>query len=427
MRKLQLDTRDRAASKRSSANARPAEWRRAWRVVHACEHAGDLSLAVEGQILAGMKPYIVTPEGSGWAEAYLEHHPLEHPHTLSLLRAWQDVRGWRKALLESDPEDHADLVHAHSFAAGMAAVRSCQCVVYDFRACIEEQATSLHQCESGSWMARSFRVAEQFILSRASAVVVHSLGMRRAAIERGAAEESVFLIPDPVPLEDFRGFPAPPAFDSQFPERKLVFAAPGVATTAAGELTEPARNLLQAFGRVLERVPETALVLCIAEDARPAREELSALPRSENIRVLPPGQADAVIRSAGVVIALCEPALDPVAARAPSDVCLGALLHGQALIAADLERHREVSPNGAGCVWFDSDDPQDLARRMIFVAENPEFQAALSRAGWRHIRETRSSDVVGGQYDQVYRYASLRRRTTNGGQGIAGLRPLECC
>jgi hypothetical protein len=153
-----------------------------WRVIHACEYARDVLPVVEGQVAAGMRPYIVTPQGAGTAEMYLSGGNQDEPRTLSLLRSWQDVRNWRKSLLDCEPETSSDLVHAHCFAAGMAAVRSCSCVVYDLGACIEEMAISAELCESSSWMARSFRVAEQFVLTRAAAVIVHSDGLKQAAI-----------------------------------------------------------------------------------------------------------------------------------------------------------------------------------------------------------------------------------------------------
>ncbi len=170
-----------------------------WRVIHACEYARDMLPVMEGQIAAGIRPFIVTPQGAGSAELYLSGQRMEQPRTLSLLRSWHDVRNWRKSILECDPENSADVVHAHSFASGMAAVRSVSCVVYDLRTCIEELAVGAGQIEPGSWMGRSFRVAEQFVVSRAAAVIVHSMDMRQAALERGAWPENVFLILDPPP------------------------------------------------------------------------------------------------------------------------------------------------------------------------------------------------------------------------------------
>lgn len=172
-----------------------------WRVIHACEYAHHVLPVVEDQVSAGMRPYIVTPYGAGTVELYLSNQQVDKPANLSLLRAWHDVRNWRKSLLECDPENSADVLHAHSFAAGMAAVRGFSCVVYDLDACIEDWAIASGQCEPGSWMGRSFRVAEQFIFSRAEAVVVHSLGMKSAVEERGAPSEGIFLIPEPLEIE----------------------------------------------------------------------------------------------------------------------------------------------------------------------------------------------------------------------------------
>jgi Glycosyltransferase Family 4 len=175
---------------------------RSWRVIHACEYARDVLPVAESQVAAGMQPYIVTPHGAGKAELFLSAENPEPYRPLSLLRSWQEVRQWRKAILDCDPENSADLVHAHSFVAGMAAVRNCSCAVYDFTASIEELAASARQCEHNSWLARSFRAAEQFVLSRAAAVIVHSLGMKQAALERGASPGSIFLIPCPRTGED---------------------------------------------------------------------------------------------------------------------------------------------------------------------------------------------------------------------------------
>ncbi|MGZ7053840.1 MAG: hypothetical protein ACXVJ0_17400, partial [Candidatus Angelobacter sp.] len=119
---------------------------KAWRVIHACEYARDVLPVVEGQVAVGMRPFIVTPQGAGAAELYLSGRNQDQPRSLSLLRSWQDVRNWRKALLDCSPETTSDLVHAHCFAAGMAAVRSCSCVVYDLKACIEEMAISAGLC-----------------------------------------------------------------------------------------------------------------------------------------------------------------------------------------------------------------------------------------------------------------------------------------
>src|SRR3954464_2458906 len=168
-----------------------------WSVVHACTQARDILPLLDVQVSAGMRPYLVTPHGSGTPDLYLRADE-ENSRPASLLTAWNDVRQWRRSLLEADPDQSAEIVHAHSFASGMAAVRNFGAVVYDLNGCVEELAMAAGQCEAGSWLARSFRVAEQFILARATAIVTHSSVMRDAVLDRGAPPENVFvvLLPD---------------------------------------------------------------------------------------------------------------------------------------------------------------------------------------------------------------------------------------
>jgi hypothetical protein len=166
---------------------------RAWEVVHACDYLRDIADVVEAQLTAGMRPYLLT------VGADVAPKP-------SVLQTWQDVRRWKKALDESGAQTTPQLIHAHSFAAGMAAIRMGACTVYDLRLTIEERLTLMLISSEGTnapgtWMARSFRTAEQFVLTKAAAVVVHSPLQREECIVRGVAPQSVFVVRDPVPLE----------------------------------------------------------------------------------------------------------------------------------------------------------------------------------------------------------------------------------
>src|SRR5437016_13438260 len=143
-------------------SASPAKKHRGWHVIHACEYVRDVQEVVEAQLAAGMFPYVITASGNSQSET--DDRP-------SLLQSWQGVRNWRKNLDESVPATwpgkQETIVHAHSFTAGMAAVRGENPAVYDVREFVEEQAAD------SPWLKRSFRTAEQFVLTRAAAVVVH--------------------------------------------------------------------------------------------------------------------------------------------------------------------------------------------------------------------------------------------------------------
>ncbi|MGC2696843.1 MAG: glycosyltransferase [Candidatus Angelobacter sp.] len=398
-----------------------------WRVIHACEYARDVLPLLEGQVAAGMQPFIVTPQGAGTAELYLSGDCQEQPRSLSLLRSWQDVRNWRKSLLDCAPETTSDIVHAHCFAAGMAAVRSCSCVVYDLSACIEEMAISAQLCEPGSWMGRSFRVAEQFVLSRAAAVVVHSQGMKEAALERGAPPESTFLIPDPIDNEE-----ESPAFpDTDFlvhrfdlPPDAVAFYVPQFLPEGAEQLSPEAMSAMEGFALASNELPQFKLLLEAPESARKAiNEHAGRLGISAHVALVHQLDAPQTMQSAHVIIALGERPIDPVVARLPSEVCVKSLWLGKSLLAADVPRNRDVTPEGRGCLWFEAGNARDLGYRMAYLGRKPEFRTALGAAGRMYIFETRNNGAVGEKYEEAYRHAASRKKSTLQGPGMTVLRP----
>ncbi len=402
---------------------------KAWRIIHACENAREVLPVIEAQLSAGMRPYIVTPGGAGTAEAYLSGYDQDQQRTLSLLSAWQDVRTWRRSLLECDPETRADLVHAHAFSAGMAGVRNCSCVVYDLAACVEEFAISSKQCEPGSWIGRSFRVAEQFILSRAAAVVVHSPGMKTAAEERGASPKSIFLVPEPIESEHMLGIPAAdlPDWASNPAREAVTFFAPQLALPDSTELSAEAITILEAFTLALGELPDARLLVEIPASAAGALQGHAArLGIESHISAIDQAQANAAFHATSVVIASGETPEDPVNARRTSDACIKSLSIGRALLAADVPRNREASPDGHGCLWFTANDVRDLGNRIIHLAQNRGFCDGLAAAGKSYMLETRGPAAIGRKYDSVYRYAISHKKPRNPGTGVTALQPAAC-
>ena len=404
---------------------------RAWRVIHACEYARDVLTVVEGQVAAGMRPFIITPQGAGAAELYLAGRNHDQPRSLSLLRSWQDVRNWRKSLLDCNPETSSDIVHAHGFAAGMAAVRSCSAVVYDLGACIEELAISAGLCELGSWMARSFRVAEQFVVTRAGAVIVHSLGLEQAALERGTPAESIFVVPSPIDTEDTPAMLLDRNFGADFLARRfglspdaISFFVPQFAPDRALDLSPAAVSVLEGFALASNELPQFKLLVEGPESARRAiNEQASRLGISPHVALVHPLDAPAALASANVVVALGETPADPVMARQANEACLNSLRLGKTLLAADVPRNRDASPEGRGCLWFESSNPRDLGYRMAFLGRKPEFRAALGAAGRMYIFESRSTAAVVRKYDEAYRYAASRRKSS--GASLAMMTNME--
>src|SRR5919202_1186424 len=150
-----------AGSPNTLAPVRP----RKWDVIHACDHARQVAEVLDAQACANIRAYIVS---------------RPRPASESLLQSWNEVRKWSALLhqhIGEPPFDSAGLlIHAHTFAAGMAAIRSTQPSVYDIGSFVDQT-----KGEAGRpWLGRSFRAAEQFVLSQAAAVVVHRRHMESA-------------------------------------------------------------------------------------------------------------------------------------------------------------------------------------------------------------------------------------------------------
>ena len=182
----------------SQCNVRP------WRVLHLFDEIGGVAPVLELQLAAGMRPRAFTPSGPAEPTTWLTANRAAS--TPSLLTAWREVRTWRHWITES--EGHCEIVHAHSFSAGMAAARAGAPLVYDIRRFVEQQtgpedrghSSDASAPKSGApgrpWLARSFRTAEQFVIQRAAAVIVHSSALYRGALERGARSKDLFVLPE---------------------------------------------------------------------------------------------------------------------------------------------------------------------------------------------------------------------------------------
>src|SRR5579884_1088989 len=407
------------AGERNSVNSVKNRKQHAWRVVHAAESSRDLLPLIEGQSAVGMRPFLLTPSGSGLGPALQECHNGTRSR-LSLLQSWNHVREWRKLLQEGATEIAADVIHAHSFAAGMAAVRNFSGVVYQLRDTIERIAAAAGTCAEDSWLARSFRVAEHFVLTRATAVVATTHALRLECLERGVSPENVFLIPDPVEPELLESLP-----DRKWLERAtetgpeaVIFLVPGLPRHSPWDF----RDALSRWMRVASVVRQDNIdavftFLCDEDSASTVRELASACNLSSSTRVLSSQLRAKAMASADVVICDRE--------HASEGFALEAMARGRALLAADVEAHRDATSDGRGCLWFRPAEVGDIAFRARFLASNPQFRRALGLAGREHCAATRSSEVVAAQYDAVYRMAFSKRKDSDVSPPKAHLIPLQ--
>ncbi len=364
---------------------------RPWRVLHACERALDVASVTDAQLGVGMRPQVLAREF--WSQAAAST-------ATSLLTAWHAVRDWRHALNEAEALTSFQIVHAHSITSAMAAVRGSLPTVYDFRHTLEELNSGEGVTNSGPWMLRSFRVAEQFALSRASAVVTHSESMKEIVCCRGAARENAFVVPEPRTTTSL----IPDSNWATLHGIDLGYHAVIVALPRPTGIEQ----VLRAFANIQVEIEQALLVFELGELDRANLLQMARdLDVADNIRVISAEERKMAIACSDVVLASSTGS-----ALANSDM-LEAMSCGKAVVAADVQENRECSPDGRGVNWYRDEDTQDLAHRAAFVARNKEFSRALGEAARVHISETRSPQVIGRLYDEVYRHAQSRRNDSN--------------
>ena len=309
---------------------------RAWRVVHACDSLRQVLPVVEAQAAAGIKPYVLTPQGQCLDQSGFRDWRLEIPKPASLLKTWSEVRNWRRNFLSSEveaglPAADADLVHAHCFSAGMTAVRNSPAVVYSLYDFIEN-LPHCHGSKDHSWLLRSFAVAEQFVFTRAGAVVVQSECLRNELLRRGCAAENVFLIPEPLstPVMEFLLEPQPAFVAKRKDDDAIVFFAPDIcldgahardgSAVAASPASQPStsqpwtshpmlsRNadcLLEAFARVRREIRRARLfVAATPACAAVLLEKSTALGIADAIFAVSSADCGRAFAEADVIIAL---------------------------------------------------------------------------------------------------------------------------
>jgi glycosyltransferase involved in cell wall biosynthesis len=359
-----------------------------WQVLHACEKASTISALIEAETSVGMNPHVLSRE-------------LWKPESqsLSLLTTWNDVRDWRHALNQAEALHPVQIVHAHSFASAMAGVRGSSPLVYDFAYPLDEADPD--RSHPGPWLLRSFRVAEQFALSRASAVVAHSQTMAKIAHDRGAASANIFRIHPPFQPKATevdhawaasRGIEPGHAF--------IVLALPG---------KEGVEFSLRVFGNLVREV-ENAVFLLEHDD--PDHEQLLRLAReigiADSLRCVSSYERQSALACTDVVLALST---DDAGGRSNPGM-LSTMGAAKAVIAADVPENRECACDGQGCLWFRPEDLLDATQRILFVSKNRDFLRQLGESGREHLLATRAPEVVGRAYDEVYRHAQSRRTDT---------------
>ena len=379
-----------------------------WKIIHACEQARDILRIIDCQLAVGMRPCLVTPAGSESALNHSRHSMKAERQAISLLRAWNEVRNWKR-LFENDAKNDAEIIHAHSFAAGMAAVRADLPVVYDLRLPIEQIAV-----EDKSWLRHSFHVAEQFVLGKAGAVVVHSSELKEECLRHGIGDENLFCIPEPVD----------PGWLESVPDRRWIEQRAGANSSTtiffvpelSPDYAERNRQLAMLVAALnFSRDESDNIRLILPDDeAGVIRQELQTEAVTNYVKLLPQTERDRILASCDVVI-VCD--------NNNRDVLIEALARCRAVLASGKGSLSSVATSTY--LRYGPEHERQLAYQMAFLARNPDICRVLATNGRSHVARTRNAQAIGLLYDEAYKHVAAKRKQGDMKSNDVRLIPLQ--
>lgn len=397
------------------------------RILHIFDHSIPLhsgysfrSMAiVRGQRKLGWETFHLTSakhtEAAGYAGAHETVDGLDFYRTpapagplarMPVANQWAIANATLKRLRTLIPELQPDVLHAHSPALnGIAAVRAGRefgiPTVYEVRAFWEDAAVDHGTSKEWGLRYRLTRALESRVLRRADGVVTICEGLRNEIAGRGIDAAKIGVVPNAVDADQFQ-FAAeedPTLRRSLGLEGKTVIGFVGSFYAYEG-----LDLLVRAFPTVLERVPESRLLLV---GGGPQEANLKALADSLGLasKVLFVGRVPhAEVKDYyNLIDVLAYPRLDMRLTDLVTPLKpLEAMAQGKLLVASDVGGHRELIEHGLTGSLFRAGEPQALADAIVELLEHPAWWPDRRKAGRAFVERERNWPGSVARYRDIY-------------------------
>lgn len=295
-----------------------------------------------------------------------------------------------------------DVVHAHFWMSGFAAVRAAKVpripVVQTFHAL----GSTKRRYQASADTSPPQRIRTEAAIGRqASAIVATCTDEVRELAGYGVSPGRIYVVPCGVDLDLFR--PDPAASQCRAPRWPGLPAGPrvvtlgrlvprkGVDTVIAAMAQLPGAYLLVAGGpdaSHLEADPEVRRLRAAAATAGVAdRVAFTGRVRHDDM--------PALLRSADVVVS--DPWYEPFGI-----VPLEAMACGSALVASAVGGHLDTVQDGINGLLVPPRDAEALAERVRLLLAQPRLRAAFGSAGLRRVRTRYCWDRIAAETESVY-------------------------
>ena len=281
-------------------------------------------------------------------------------------------------------------------------------VVYEVRAFWEDAAVDHGTSREGGVRYRLTRGLETWALKRADAVTTICEGLRGDIVARGIPANKVTVIPNAVDITEFAagGTPRAELRQQLGLEGMLVLGFIGSFYGYEGLSV-----LLRALPHLLAQSPSVRVLLV---GGGPQEAELKRLAAELAIadKVVFTGRVahSEVKRYYDLVDALVYPRLSMRLTELVTPLKpLEAMAQGRLVAASDVGGHRELIRDGETGVLFKSNDPVDLAAKVLQLLNAPQSWARLKANARSYVESERNWKSSVARYQLVYETAAKGR------------------
>ena len=245
-----------------------------------------------------------------------------------------------------------------------------------------------------AWYTPRRRKILRHLQSLSSAVLVNSGQIREQLVrEDGFSPELIRVVHNGVDLEGFRNVMA----DRKrlFPgleHCKLVVNVANMHSDIKGQPT-----LIKAAAEVCAKFPEARFVLA-GDGARRAEFELMAAELGLKQNCLFLGQSQDVPE----LLACCDIAVLPSKAEGFPNALLEYMAAGLPIVATDVGGNREIVQHGVNGLLASAENPDTLAKSILYLLENPAVASELAYAGRERVRKDFSFERLIANVDAMY-------------------------
>ncbi len=326
--------------------------------------------------------------------------------TMPILDQWTIVQSLVKRLDEIIPEIKPDILHAHSPALnGLAALKVAKKynipLVYECRAFWEDAAVDHGTATEGGLRYRFTKMLETFVFKQTDAITTICEGLRSDIMARGIPAEKITVIPNAVDIEHF-------AYGVE-PEQTLRAQLGLQNKTVLGFIGsfyayEGLPLLLEAFPKILEKRPETRLLL-VGGGPQEAliKKKTNELGLEQQVIFtgrIPHDQVQDYYNQVDIFVypRLSMRLTDLVTPLKP----LEAMAQGRLVVASDVGGHKELIDHQHNGYLFKANDANALAATVLNLLNQSQQWEQLRVAGRSYVEQERNWTKSVSFYKNVY-------------------------